>query len=264
MLDMMAPSVTVIKPLCQLISNRSKFASSAVIIPHMNSDIVQRIEQRLNQLELSAQGASVAAGLSKDAIRNWQRHPENMPSARSLIALAPVLKTSVKWLIGESDDPAMDSDKPFGVRFGGIVEAGAFRPNDGLHQDNDYRLVNLPPDPRYPAAAQYAFSVVGDSMTEAHIFEGMHVLAVDAHVWERLHGEPGDGKLVVVARTRNGDPERELTVKRLRIFRDRIELQPMSRNPHWQPLVFPNPPVEDGPAEATIIAVVLQATWIYE
>jgi SOS-response transcriptional repressor LexA len=111
--------------------------------------------------------------------------------------------------------------------------------------------------------AQYAFSVMGDSMTRERIFEGMHVLAVDVVVWERLHGQPRDGQLVVVARAHNGHPERELTVKKLRVFTDRLELQPCSDNPSYSPLVFPLPLREDAEAEAHIIAVVLSATWIY-
>lgn len=142
------------------------------------------------------------------------------------------------------------------------MQAGAFRRNNPFDQDAEQRRIPLPHDPRYPAAAQYAFAVVGDSMTEAHIIEGMHVLAVDLHTWERLHGEPRDGLLVVVARQRNGEPERELTVKRLRIFRDRLELQPESRNPAHSPIVFALPPRQDEEAGAEIIAVVLSATWI--
>ena len=152
---------------------------------------------------------------------------------------------------------------PFGVRFGGVVEAGAFRPQNDLSQDDEYRAVPLPHDARYARSAQYAFHVNGDFMTRERIFEGMYVLAVDLTTWERLHGHPRDGQLVVVARTRNGHPERELTVKKLRLFTNRMELQPCSDNPTYQPLVFPLPLREDEEAQAHIIAVVLSATWIY-
>jgi uncharacterized delta-60 repeat protein len=74
--------------------------------------------------------------------------------------------------------------------------------------------------------------------------------------------QQADGKLVVVARHRNGDTERELTVKRLRLFRDRMELQPQSKNPHHEAIVFSLPARQDEEAETRIIAVVLSATWI--
>ena len=170
-----------------------------------------------------------------------------------------------EWLIfgTNSDLQPSEISQNFGVRFGGIVEAGAFRPSSNFNQDDELRTVAMPADPRYPLASQYAFQVVGDSMTEAKIFEGMHVLAVDLHSWEKLHGEPSDGKLVVVARARNGDPERELTVKRLRIFRDRLELRPETKNTKHEPIIYAWPPNEEDPAQAQIIAVVLAATWIY-
>jgi hypothetical protein len=67
---------------------------------------------------------------------------------------------------------------------------------------------------------------------------------------------------VVVARYRNGEAERELTIKRLRIFPDRMELRPESVNKAHQPIAFALPPRQDEEGEATIIAVVLSATWI--
>jgi hypothetical protein len=51
-------------------------------------------------------------------------------------------------------------------------------------------------------------------------------------------------------------------VKRLRIFRDRIELQPESINKSHKALVFPNPP-RDAESGANVIAVVLSATWLF-
>lgn len=153
--------------------------------------------------------------------------------------------------------------EPFpGIRFGGIVEAGAFRPDTGMNQDNTYRYIAMAPDPRYPIDSQFAFQVMGDSMERAGIIEGMYVLGVDLYAWERLHGEPGDGKLVIVARTRDHHPERELTVKRLRIFRDRIELQPESGNPDHHPFVSKLPLSEDA-MEWQIIAVILSASWLF-
>lgn len=212
---------------------------------------------------MSERQASLKVSGNAQFIRNIRKGASASPRGENIIKLAKVLEVSESWLMGTSNDPGeAPQDAPMGVRFGGIVEAGAFRREDGSNQEAGLRLIPLPPDPRYPAISQYAFQVMGDSMTEAKIFEGMHVLAVDVHAWERLHGEPGDGKLVVVARQRNGDSERELTIKRLRLFRDRIELRPESRNPAHQAIVFPLPSRQDEEVEASIIAIVLSATWI--
>jgi SOS-response transcriptional repressor LexA len=223
-----------------------------------------RIGQRLKETALSARQASIQAGMNPDTLGKYLLGKTRSLKANNFSALARVLGVNESWLLGTSDEPADTSnDKPFGVRFGGIVEAGAFRPENHFNQDAEHAIVPLPPDARYPLSAQYAFQVMGDSMTRERIFEGMHVLAVSLDVWERLHGAPGDGRLVVVARQRNGHAERELTVKKLRLFMDRFELQPASDNPVHQPLVFPLPLREADEGEAHIIAVVLAATWIY-
>ncbi len=233
-------------------------------IYHMdNSVLYQRIKQRLEFLELSERQASIDAAGNPQFIRNIRKGASLSPRAENMVKLARTLQCSAAWLMGISDDPTVLNEPPQGVRFGGIVEAGTFRAMDGQNQELEGRVVDMPPDPRYPREAQFAFEVVGDSMTEAKIFAGMHLLAVDIHAWQKLHGEPSSGKLVIVARTRNGDPERELTVKRLHIFRDRLELRPESKNPVHQPLVFPNPPRDDDHQEAQIIAVVLSSTWLY-
>lgn len=214
------------------------------------------IQTALASQERSARAVSLEAGMGPDTLGKFLKGETGSLRADNLGRVLRALKLT------ESAFGAVSTMPAHGVQYGGIVEAGAFRRNDPFDQEAEVRRVPLPPDPRYPAAAQYAFRVEGDSMTEARIFEGMHVLAVDVHTWERLHGEPGDGKLVIVARHRNGEAERELTVKRLRLFRDRMELRPESRNPVHQPLVFPLPPRQDEDAEAQIIAVVLSATWI--
>jgi SOS-response transcriptional repressor LexA len=252
-------------PYCQGQSGRSLSRPLLRYIRRtMEDTMFDRITQRLEALGMTERHASMLAVGNADLVRNLKRNRSRSPRGDSLGKLAKVLRVSEAWLLGNSSDDAEPAvERPFGVRFGGVVEAGTFRPQNDLSQDDDYRLVPLPHDARYPATAQYAFSVMGDSMTRERIFEGMHVLGVDLLVWERLHGAPRDGQLVVVARTRNGHPERELTVKKLRIFTDRLELQPCSDNPGYSPLVFPLPLQEDAMADACIIAVVLSATWIY-
>jgi SOS-response transcriptional repressor LexA len=221
-----------------------------------------RIGARLAFLGLSTREASIRAGMNADTLGKYLTGKTESLKASNMSALAYVLGVNEAWVMGTSDDSSVLGDMPIGVPFGGIVEAGAFRREDGTNQDAELRMIPLLPDPRFPAGAQYAFQVMGDSMTEAKIFEGMHVLAIDVHAWERTHGHPNDGKLVVVARYRNGEAERELTIKRLRIFPDRMELRPESANKAHQPIAFSLPPRQDEQGEAIIIAVVLSATWI--
>ena len=226
------------------------------------SAIAARIEDRLKALGLSAAAASLKAGLSRFAIQNILRDAELVPRGSTLLALAKALDTTPEYLLSGTEPDEQEAERPGGVRYGGIVEAGTFRHNDSTNQDAEFRVIPIAPDPRYPAASQFAFEVMGDSMEEAGLIQGMWVLAVDAHAWERLHGEPGDGRLVIVARIRNGDSERELTVKRLRLFRDRLELQPQSKNPVHKPFVSPFPLKEED-QEWTVQAVVISASWLF-
>lgn len=200
-----------------------------------------------------------------DLIRNMKRNRSTAPQGRNLSKLARVLGVSETWLLtGEGPaETQVERETAAGVCYGGIVEAGAFRPIDLFNQDGEHRRVPLPPDPRFPAASQFAFRVEGDSMVNAGIHPGMYVLAVEYHAWERLRGEPGDGARVIVAHTRDGHPERELTVKTLRIFRDRLELHPESPNPAHKPLTYPWPPTPDTERHTQLLAVVLAATFLF-
>jgi SOS-response transcriptional repressor LexA len=230
-------------------------------------DFKKRIAEMLEVLGISPRALSIKAGLNPDTVGKILKPEAVSPRADTMAKIAKALGVSVKWLMdgigepGEGIEPD-DALEP-GIRYGGIVEAGAFRPNDNLNQDAELRIIPLTPDRRYPTASQYAFEIVGDSMDRARMYPGMWIQAVDTHAWQRLHGEPRDGMFVVVARTRNGDDERELTVKRLRIYRDRIELCPESSNPRHKPIIFPNPPRDEEPAEAVIIAVVVSSHNLY-
>lgn len=69
----------------------------------MLKDVLHRIEERLSALGISATAASRQAGLSEDAIRNIRRAVEKDDrqgvSTSTLEALAPILQTSVAWLV---------------------------------------------------------------------------------------------------------------------------------------------------------------------
>ncbi|WP_439398985.1 phage repressor protein [Bradyrhizobium sp. PMVTL-01] len=94
--------------------------------------ILKRVERRLKTLGLSAQAASEAAGLSKDAIRNLRRAAEGDPnrkgiSSRTAQGLAHALHTNLNWLVEgngpeEPEEEAVDEGT---VQLVGYVGAGA-------------------------------------------------------------------------------------------------------------------------------------------
>lgn len=224
---------------------------------------IARIEERLKALSLTARGASLMATGQPDLIRNLQRNQNRAMRSDNLVALALVLQVSVAWLMTgvESEAEKVMVD---GIRYGGIAEAGTFRRVNIYNQDAEYQLIPLQPNPNYPFDKQFAYRVEGDSMDLEHIMPGMWIHAVDVNIWEKMHGAPRDGELVVVEAKRNGDDERrELTVKMLRIFRDRIELHPCSSNPQNQKYVIPYKVSEDNDDKVHVIAVVLSSTWLH-
>ena len=76
----------------------------------MLAQVVERVEARLRATNQSASAASAKAGLSKDAIRNMQRAARNGDrqgvSTATITALAPILETSVGWLLDGAGEAA--------------------------------------------------------------------------------------------------------------------------------------------------------------
>lgn len=98
--------------------------------------ILARIDRRLRATGLSGNGASAAAGLSRDAIRSLRRQiktgRQRGISTETLEQLAPVLQTTPEWLLSATgpetpQDEAFDPDAPEGatVPVKGYVSAGA-------------------------------------------------------------------------------------------------------------------------------------------
>jgi hypothetical protein len=130
----------------------------------MLEDVIKRVERRLKAVGLSASAASSQAGLSKDAIRNMQRalkeDGREGVSTRTISALAPVLRTSVAYLLeGEGPEEA-----------GGIAglcevvgRVGADPEGRILYATGDRPLAWAPPPPG-GSPAMPVLLVVGDSM----------------------------------------------------------------------------------------------------
>ncbi|MGC1303739.1 MAG: S24 family peptidase [Caulobacteraceae bacterium] len=79
----------------------------------MLAELAERIEARLKAVGITHREASLRAGLHEDAIRNIRRALDKSPrsqgrvgvSSRTLAALAPVLQTSVTWLVTGTESP---------------------------------------------------------------------------------------------------------------------------------------------------------------
>lgn len=137
------------------------------------------------------------------------------------------------------------------------VEAGAWREVNELDQE-DMEWVTVPADDKYPDATQRVFDVSGDSMNRLEpypITNGSRIVAIDYDdIASRVPLR--DGLVVVVQRSRNGGQERELTVKQVAWFDDRIEFQPRSSNPKHKPIVVEHDNWVDNGVEVAIVGLV--------
>jgi hypothetical protein len=123
-------------------------------------DVLARIESRLQALDLSAHAASLAAK-RPDAIRNLQRAVKKKRggiTTETLMALAPVLKTTAAWLLEGVGDPA--SGNLVGVV--GRIGAGAeIQPEFEQISPKSLYEIEVP----FPISTDaIAFQVEGDSM----------------------------------------------------------------------------------------------------
>lgn len=194
-------------------------------------DVLNRIEQRLAELDLTASAASREAGLSPDAIRNMQRYVKQGKinagvNSNTISRLAPVLQTTAAWLMGEAEDPASiarsDSFPPHIIPGSNLVGGRDFpvyaaaRGGDEGHQIVTFEPIDYVRRPDFLEKVKDAYGVyiMGDSMEPA--FEQGDMALVHPHL------PPARGKNVVLYHVPPfTNAEAEAMVKRLVSFDDR-------------------------------------------
>lgn len=132
----------------------------------MIQDVLDRVQTRLDAVGLTAQAASRAAGISKDAIRNMQRAAKTPGrggvSTRTIQALAPVLQTNAGWLLDGTGDENQIDPMVSAARLISWVSAGHLATPDAVLAGDDARLVYAPN--LDPTGDWIALRVEGDSM----------------------------------------------------------------------------------------------------
>lgn len=227
-----------------------------------------RVRERLTALDMNPFEAARRANLDRGYLSDLLSGKKRSVRGSALIALAETLDCDVGYLVGAQDFPRSfvranyGNGKSHALPFGGTVEAGAFREIDPTDQ-SEHDPVDLPPDPEFPENTQTVYAVAGDSMNAAGIEPGMFVAAVSSDAYVAAHGALRDGQIVVVERLRNDGQERELTVKRLRIYEDRTELVPASTNPRHKPIVIPRNHAADDGTQVRVTGVVRMATRLF-
>lgn len=217
------------------------------------SAILRRIQERLDVLRFSAAGAGVKAGLSSSAIRNWQKKRDgksgSAPTVESISRLAPVLQTSVTYLLegkGPADangvETSVTENSVAGLPVFGSINAGVWKDTSIFEEDGEARMLPGLGAISFPHARHYYLEVIGDSMDKLFP-DGSYVECVD-------FAESGlalqEGMTLHVERRRFGGQLIEITLKTIESKDGVLTLVPKSSNPKHLP--FPMPRFRDGGA----------------
>lgn len=192
--------------------------------PALPRGFLTRLEQRMAEKGISRYTLSLKAGLGETYLSDLLHGKNTKPSIPALSSICKVLETTVAYLLGETyDDHRVFNSIPLV----GIVESGTLR---RLPQGTP-RLVTRPKSEQYPLAKHFSLYVNDSSMAAAReqpILPGMEVLCVDIQDAEL---EVESGKIYAIRRTRDGGENYETILRRVRVYRDRVELLAESGKP---------------------------------
>jgi SOS-response transcriptional repressor LexA len=177
----------------------------------MLRDVLERIEQRLAAVGLSATAASRVAGLSEDAIRNMRRAAKEDArqgvSTRTISALAPVLQTTAGWLM-EGRGPE-ELGEEASVAIVGMVGAN---PDGSVLFSTGQAAGDRAPVPPGGSTGSAALEVRGSSMGDLApegsliYFEDQRTPPTEDMLGDYVVAELDTGEVVVKRLLRGGGP----------------------------------------------------------
>lgn len=198
----------------------------------------QRIFKARKRKGLSQEALGKRLGVTREAVSQWEADVSE-PTAARMRKASVILDVGYDWLAtGRGGDAPVVP----GIRFWGEIAGGVWAEVRET-QDSEYERIPVAPDPRYPADAQYALKVRGNSVNKV-AKDGTIVICVDV---DAGGVELRDGDLVWVERRRGGLVE--ATVKRLRKGNGGPELWPESTDPLFQEKVS----MDDAKADTEIV-----------
>lgn len=216
----------------------------------METSLQKRVRQRMDELSLNALETAKKAGLGDSFVRDILRGKTRSPSAINLAKLAEALETTPDWLI-VSGSPRPDGEGVKPVEFVGLsvvgkIQAGNWLDRSLIDYEDEYEVIPVARDPRFPKAKQYGLQILGDSM-DIEYPDGSYVSCVD---YFQSGVSLKDGIVVHVER-RNG-PLVEVTLKAVETIDGVVMLAPRSTNPKHKPIALDG----DGGTEIVICGIV--------
>lgn len=184
----------------------------------MESELPERIRERLADLKLSARRASIRAGLSPDAVRTILSGASRSPKGSTLQALAVALETDVAFLLG-GDAPASVSvtkERPVRLAVHGEARAGHWYERD-VAQRPGWGVLNVPELSGYSKTRQFAVIMADDSMSQIFL-DGTYLHVIE--VSDGFPYSPAHGDLVLVQASRGGGTIIETSARQVSIEAD--------------------------------------------
>lgn len=156
--------------------------------------IATKILNRMEELGIKPAVAAERLGYSVGFFSDLKRGKKRSLSAEALPKLADLLDCDVRYLLGIIENPRGDTGaQPF--RLTGTINPDAWFEAGGDPWEG--RVIEVTPDPRYPANTQSGF-VVQHGRTGTRIPDGAVVITIP------LEGPPRSGDMVVAKKEKDG------------------------------------------------------------
>jgi SOS-response transcriptional repressor LexA len=241
--------------------SKSHRITAGRIIPIMAETLKTRVNSRLAALKINPFEAARRGGLERGFVNDILNDKKTSVRGANLAKLAKGLDCDQGYLLGAQDTPRARGGSrniaPLPIAF--TAEAGAFRDMSTFDdiEASELPTIDAPRSKHYPRARHFAVAIRGDSMNATKplaLTEGTYALCVDV-----IDAEIAvqTGQVYAVRRTRDGGQSYEVTIKRAKVFKDRIELHPESTNPKYKPI---NIPIDSDPASTRETAAI---GWVY-
>lgn len=221
----------------------------------------ERVQQRLDDLDLNPFSAARRAGLESGYVRDILRGKIKEPGAEKLRELSMVLKCSPDYLMGRLDVVGQAPNTAKAITM--VVDlsirheaaAGNWLAIDEL-RDEPFGSAPTALVPEYAQYAQWLERVRGDSMDRL-LPDGALVHVVDAI---EMGYTPHTGDLVIATRTRAQGAFIERSIKQVAVTGAGLQLWPRSYNARWsEPLSLTEGVRENDDVEVAIVGKVVRA-----
>lgn len=161
----------------------------------------QRVQERLNSLELSPYKAARDAGKERLFLYDLLVGKKTILREQALPAVAAVLKCDVAYLEGRQDTPRLPTTR---LKLSGYCELGVWREPVAAAMDIH---MHIAPDHRYASECQDVFQINDDHASGIHMLAGSYVIVATNEALARTGRRIHESDFVLVKRSNQAGHE---------------------------------------------------------